>query len=45
MKIAVASDDGITLKGHVGKCEMFIVFDTNEKEIINIEKRKSIVCT
>jgi len=39
MKIAVASDDGITLTGHVGKCEMFIVFDTNEKEIINIEKR------
>jgi len=39
MKIAVASDDGITLTGHVGKCEMFIVFDTKEKEIINVEKR------
>jgi predicted Fe-Mo cluster-binding NifX family protein len=39
MKIAVASDDGITLTGHVGKCEMFIVFDIKDKEIINVEKR------
>ena len=39
MKIAVASDDGINLTGHVGRCEMFIVFDTNEKEIVNVEKR------
>jgi predicted Fe-Mo cluster-binding NifX family protein len=39
MKIAVASDNGITLTGHVGKCEMFIVFDTKEKEILNVEKR------
>ena len=39
MKIAVASDDGITLTGHVGRCEMFIVFDIKDKEIINVEKR------
>jgi len=39
MKIAIASDDGITITGHVGKCEMFIVFDINNKEITNIEKR------
>jgi len=39
MKIAVASDDGITLTGHVGRCEMFIVFEVNKKEIINVEKR------
>ncbi len=39
MKIAVASDDGITLTGHVGRCEMFIVFEVLNKEIVNIEKR------
>jgi predicted Fe-Mo cluster-binding NifX family protein len=39
MKIAVASDDGKTITGHVGKCEMFIVFDIIDKEIINVEKR------
>ena len=39
MKIAVASDDGTNLTGHVGRCEMFIVFDVNNKEITNVEKR------
>ncbi len=39
MKIAVASDNGKTITGHVGKCEMFIVFDINNKEITGIEKR------
>ena len=41
MKIAVASDDGKTIAGHVGKCEMFIVFDINNKEITNVEKREN----
>ena len=27
MKIAVASDDGKTLTGHVGRCGMFLVFE------------------
>ncbi|MFA5403584.1 MAG: NifB/NifX family molybdenum-iron cluster-binding protein [Ignavibacteria bacterium] len=39
MKIAVASDNGITLTGHVGRCEMFIVFEIIKNEIINIGKR------
>jgi predicted Fe-Mo cluster-binding NifX family protein len=39
MKIAVASDDGIMLTGHVGRCEMFIVFEVLKNEIINTEKR------
>jgi predicted Fe-Mo cluster-binding NifX family protein len=39
MKIAVASDDGSMLTGHVGRCEMFIVFDTLKGEILNSEKR------
>ncbi len=38
-KIAVASDDGIYITGHVGRCEMFIIFDTKEDKIMNIEKR------
>jgi predicted Fe-Mo cluster-binding NifX family protein len=39
MKIAVASDDGVNLTGHVGRCEMFIVFDITDKDIVNTEKR------
>jgi predicted Fe-Mo cluster-binding NifX family protein len=39
MKIAVASDDGITITGHVGKCDTFIVFDITDKKITNVEKR------
>lgn len=39
MKIAVASDNGITLTGHVGRCEMFIVYEVLQKEITNVEKR------
>ncbi len=41
MKIAVASDDGKTITGHVGKCEMFIVFDISDKKITNIDKREN----
>jgi predicted Fe-Mo cluster-binding NifX family protein len=39
MKIAVASDNGITLTGHVGKCEMFIVFEVIKNDILNVERR------
>lgn len=38
-KIAVASDDGIHVTGHVGRCEMFIVFNTVDGKIQNVEKR------
>lgn len=38
-KIAVASDDGIKITGHIGRCEMFLVFNINENKIQNIEKR------
>jgi predicted Fe-Mo cluster-binding NifX family protein len=41
MKIAVASDDGKIITGHVGKCEMFIVFDIVDKKITNVENRKN----
>ena len=39
MKIALASDDGKNLSGHVGRCEMFLIFEINDKQITNIEKR------
>jgi len=39
MKIAVASDDGINLTGHVGRCEMFIVYEALKDKIISSEKR------
>ncbi|MCE1163776.1 MAG: iron-molybdenum cofactor biosynthesis protein [Bacteroidetes bacterium] len=39
MKIAVASDDGISLTGHVGRCEMFLVFDVDGNTIKNVEQR------
>ncbi|MCX6158679.1 MAG: hypothetical protein NTY74_11945 [Ignavibacteriae bacterium] len=39
MKIAAASDDGITITGHVGKCDTLIVFDITDKKITNVEKR------
>lgn len=39
MKIAVASNDGKKLTGHVGKCEMFIVFETIKDGIHHSEIR------
>ncbi|MCI0473248.1 MAG: NifB/NifX family molybdenum-iron cluster-binding protein [Ignavibacteria bacterium] len=41
MKIAAASDNGKTITGHVGRCEMFIVFDIDGKVITNVEKREN----
>ena len=36
MKIAVASE-GKTVTGHFGHCENFNVFETKDKEIVNME--------
>lgn len=33
MKIAVATNDGIHVTGHVGRCKAFIIFETNENGI------------
>jgi predicted Fe-Mo cluster-binding NifX family protein len=41
MKIAVASDDGINLTGHVGRCDMFLVYDVNDKLITGVQKREN----
>jgi len=39
MKIAVASDNGILLTGHIGRCNMFLVYETIKDNIIGSEKR------
>lgn len=36
MKIAVASE-GMTVTGHFGHCESFIIFDTKNNEIVKTE--------
>ena len=41
MKTAVASDDGKTITGHIGRCKMFIIFTTEDREILNKEIREN----
>lgn len=41
MKIAVASDNNINVTGHLGRCKSFVVFETNDKEILNREIREN----
>jgi predicted Fe-Mo cluster-binding NifX family protein len=37
MKIAVATDNNITVTGHVGRCNAFIIYTIEESQIINKE--------
>jgi len=39
MRIAVASDDGVSIAGHFGRCAGFIVFEYENDEIKEIENR------
>lgn len=41
MKIAIATDDFLTVTGHVGRCAGFIVYNIEKGEIINEEKREN----
>ena len=41
MRIAVASDDGINVTGHVGKCKGFLIIDVENGEILKKEIRKN----
>lgn len=41
MRIAVASDDGINVTGHVGKCRGFLIIDVENGEILKKEIRKN----
>lgn len=40
-KIAVATDNGRNIAGHVGRCKSFLIFETNGKEIVNKEVREN----
>ena len=39
MRIAVASDDGITIAGHFGRCAGFDIFEVTGNEVTKIENR------
>jgi predicted Fe-Mo cluster-binding NifX family protein len=39
MRIAVASDDGVSIAGHFGRCAYFVIFDTTENGATEIERR------
>ena len=43
MKIAVPSNDGILLSAHFGRSKGFVVFETNEQEILKEEYRQNNV--
>lgn len=39
MRIAVATDDGITIAGHFGRCAGFEIFEVNGNEANKVESR------
>jgi predicted Fe-Mo cluster-binding NifX family protein len=39
MKIAVSTDDYITVSGHVGRCKGFMIFEIENGEILKVQKR------
>jgi predicted Fe-Mo cluster-binding NifX family protein len=41
MKIAVATNDNLTVAGHVGRCNAFLVFETKESKILGKGIRKN----
>jgi predicted Fe-Mo cluster-binding NifX family protein len=41
MKIAAATNDEVNLTGHVGRCLAFIIFEIEDKKIVNKEIRKN----
>ena len=44
-KIAVPSDDGIMIAGHFGKSTHFLVFETQDGQIVRIETRSNTHAT
>lgn len=41
MKIAVASDDGKRICGHLGRCASFVVFEIRDRKIASIDVREN----
>jgi predicted Fe-Mo cluster-binding NifX family protein len=41
MKIAVATNDQVRVTGHLGRCRSFLVYETNDSEILKRELREN----
>lgn len=41
MKIAVATNDKVRVTGHLGRCRSFLVYETNDSEILKKELREN----
>jgi len=41
MKIAVATNDGLTVAGHVGRCKSFVIFSIEDQTITHKEIRSN----
>jgi len=41
MLIAVATDDFMTITGHVGRCNGFLVYNIEDGQVISIEQREN----
>jgi predicted Fe-Mo cluster-binding NifX family protein len=42
MKIAVASNNGVNVTGHLGRCRGFIIYETDGEKVISKEYRENI---
>jgi predicted Fe-Mo cluster-binding NifX family protein len=41
-KIAVASNDGTRVTGHIGRCKLFVIFTIDDSKIVNKEIRENV---
>ena len=44
MRIAVPSDDGLTLSAHFGKCREFLIFEARDGQVAPLEGRPNAGC-
>jgi len=41
MKIAVATDDFVSVTGHIGRCNRFLVYELEDNKILSVEQREN----
>jgi predicted Fe-Mo cluster-binding NifX family protein len=41
MRIAVASDDGVSIAGHFGRCAVFVIFEIADQKATKVEERQN----
>ena len=41
MKVAVATDDFVSITGHVGRCNGFLIFDIENNKVMDVEQREN----